>query len=258
MWANCHLPDKVRLDARMTEKSILMITGVPGSGKTTLMKPLIESIQEHQIKVKSLDEYAHVYAWSQLQESQRWLLPSEGSFDIAPSGYHKMSEYVGRSLAQEIDSELKEGTQVVVFETARGVGEPRVDYRHLVDSIAQNLMHDPSQINLLNIEVRAQAQVIEERIKARYRQDSETAPPPGTEKKYLNFEGQPLCLASWDLQLTALKFLLVFNQVIYNGRHGEDLEHRVEDEIFPRMKEVLAVEYSGSEGNIFWGGKERI
>lgn len=196
-----------------------------------------------------MNEYRHILSWARMREHEEWLnFPPEGGFDIKLSGYRPMSDYVGRLLARDIQWSLGEGKQAVVFETARGVGEPFVTYSDFLDVMIGELYDQREGLQLINIEVLASAQDLERRMLERFLADPVNAPPPGIEKKYLHPDGTPLCFATQNLAQAELEIPLVLNESLRNGIPKEAFEGRIHDELYPRMLSTLGMIPHSPEG----------
>lgn len=232
-------------------RSIVMFTGVPGSGKTTLMEEVVRKMRSDQVRMATTYEYDYVCEWARLpenRENQQLVRVIGESFDLFPAAYRPMSEYVARRLSGELSTHFEQGAAVVVFEIARGVGKPRADYAPFVESLVSSLGEWKRSVGLANIEVVADVKDIGARMRTRFEADP-TAPPPGIEWKYLDALGRPLCYASEDLVRASLGIPLVLNEMVRNGADIETLREEVERELYPRLVTALGIPLTGVEGN---------
>src|SRR3989304_3347141 len=116
---------------RKLEKTIVMFTGVPGSGKTTVLD-VMDGRLSHHIPPAVIGAYGYVQEWAGLPENGRFLQVPPPSFVLELHGYRPMSTYVAERLARSIENIFKNGYEMVMFETARGVGDPLVTYADFV------------------------------------------------------------------------------------------------------------------------------
>jgi len=233
-----------------------MFTGVPGSGKTTLMSDFLSQFEHDGITASPISEYRYVKGWSKLPDSQPLLQVPGESFVLKQEGYWTMSAFVAKRLAEEIEFRFFQGDSRVVFEAARGVGEPRVDYAQFTRDLLSHLDGKRGELGLVNIEAVAGRWDIEQRIKKRFMHDR-SAPPPGTELRYLRTDGLPLCYSTQDLREVFLGVPLVFNEIVHNGSDRETLRAEVVRELYPRLIQELEIPGLGLEGGRMVRGPER-
>jgi len=233
-----------------------MVTGIPGVGKTTLLDRMQSEFQRKGFRSAVVDEYRFLLEWSKLPNSQAWLFPRENSFDIRPEGYRLMSSYVARRVAEDIQGRLEEGVSAVMFETARGVGDPMVTYVGFVSEILDHLPDMRSEVLLSNIEVTAPLPVVEERLQLRYLENRETAMPPEAVYKYLDPDGQPLVSSVDEFRRVGLDLPIVLNERISNGTGKEAFWRRLEGSLLPTIFEGNGM-LPGSEGPMRLHSPER-
>lgn len=235
------------------KKSIVIATGPPGTGKTVGLEELYRSFRADDIEAEWEHEYPILEEWSKLEDSkEKWLYPPEPgrAFDIRPEGYKPMSEYVGYQLAGKIDQSFCEGNSVVLFEFARGVGEPMVTYSDFIRIVLENLQLERNNLQLANVEFESDIGEIEERIRRRYDELERRALPPGAEKKYLRRDGTPLCYSTEDFEGADLGIPLVMNERVNNGRSEEALISHIESVVYPKVVERLGLPGVTVEGQL--------
>lgn len=233
------------------QQTIVMLTGVPGSGKSTVVEGFLREFSKRGVSVAHVDEYRHILEWKDSPEGSQWVRPHRlGSFDILLEGYWPMSEVVGERLAKDINSSFNAGNEVVIFETARGVGKPRVTYSDFWRMINGRLVIDRERVGLAHIETRSLPGYLEERIVRRHIEFPSTAPPPGIELKYLTNAGFPLCLATEDLETHDLGIPLLMNEFMRNGGPKKEFVARIHDELFPRFVELSMNARNTPEGRL--------
>jgi len=235
------------------EKTIVMFTGVPGSGKTTVLDVMDKRLSHH-IRPAVIGEYGFVQEWAGLPENRRFLQVPPPSFVLELYGYRPMSTHVAERLAQSIENTFKIGFEMVMFETARGVGDPLVTYADFVTDIYRNLSRENRTARLVNYEVLADANDIARRMATRFEEDP-TATPPGVEKRYLSAEGFPLVYSTQDLRRLPEDIPIVINESLQNGHTKEGIESMVDLEIFPRFQERLQFMVAQESGS-FGGRRE--
>ena len=229
-----------------------MFTGVPGSGKTTVLDVMDKRLTHQFDRPAVIGEYGFVQEWAGFAENRRFLHVPPPSFVFKLYGYRPMSAYVAERLAQSIENTFKIGHEMVMFETARGVGDPLVTYADFVSDIYRNLSRENRHAHLVNYEVLADANDIARRMEKRFGEDP-TATPPGVEKRYLTSEGFPLVYSTQDLRRLPESIPIVINETMHNGHSKEGIEAMVDLEIFPKFQERLQFMIAQEGGSI--GGR---
>lgn len=222
-------------------KIIGMFSGLPGSGKTTTIDYFQDELSSMGIKVGISQEYPYIEEWANRDENGIFINPLPGNFDIKPEGYYYMNEYVGRKVGAEVGALFEEGSEVVLFETARGVGEPMVRYSDFLQEVYKNMGFTNHLIQITHFEMRSELNLIRERMQKRFDESGGVLPPPRILEKYLTVDGVPRCLAVRDLQDNSDGLPLVINESIVNGQGIEGIVTWVEA-LTPRITGLIDAE----------------
>lgn len=241
------------------KKTLSVVSGITAVGKTTFSEIMQDSFVDRGISVAVANEYSHILQWADLEKAKPWLYPVEGSPDIRPEGYVHMSRHVSETLGDEISQLFDEGVEIVMFETARGVGDPVVGYGEFIEGVTRHLFSNGLEFQVINIELTAPIDQVRRRMEERYASDPEKAPPPQVLDKYLGDNGLPLRSSLEDLAAISLGMPLVMNEGIQNLNGRELLEGIVSEILLPKVLQCIdgSQNYSLEGGNLV-SGKERL
>lgn len=221
------------------KKKVMMAAGIPGVGKTTFLEILEEKFTDAGYQIGLVKEYPYIEEWAGLSESQSLIRLVPNNFDILPEGYRRMNEYVGSKVGLEAQEKFNCGKEIVMFETARGVGEPMVGYADFLHWVVNSLGLDMHELQIANIEIGAEISQVRARMQRRFDESEGTAPIPSILDKYLTLEGTPRCSAVEDLKLNTGDLPIVMNEVVKNGASKEGFITAIEG-VYPKIIECIS------------------
>lgn len=219
--------------------TIVIVTGIPGAGKSTFIDALSNGFNSNGRDVRVAEEYPYLISWSELDESVPWLNPIPENFDIKPEGYEHMNVYVGKKLGEEINDKFLDGADVVIFETARGVGDPQVGYAEFIKLIVSLLSDGLDDFQVVHLEVVADIELVRQRMKLRFDEDAEFAPPPEILDKYLNEEGKPKCSAIKDIEENGFDLPIIMSEIISNNHLSKEGFVQSVEQLVPSIVERI-------------------
>lgn len=213
-----------------TEKKplVLTVTGLPGTGKTTIAEAVRNVAEQNDLLVTFLNDYPLLMMWAANKANisdgkVEWFTQDDGTqnFSINAEYYPELSLYIATCFATMI-REDNNPADVYIIEAARGAGagERRDRYdEHLLLPLIDNL-RDLARFG--NIEVVVESiTVLFERMKKRVDSDP-TAPPTFVLQKYLDDDGKPQSSLQQakELQEAGVADLAVNDRVV-NGESNQ-------------------------------------
>lgn len=239
-------------------KQLFIATGIPGTGKTTLLDAFITSCQSRGVAPLLIDEYRdHMWPWARREENLKWQEPRkpEETFNILREGYVHMNEAVAASVGLEVKKQFERNTQVVAFEIARGVGNPMVGYSEFIGHVARINGGLDGGLGIVHIELTSNFELVKQRLQDRYDADPEHAPPPDIYIKYVNEGEEPNVQAVNELDGMDGRLPIIFNEGIVNNGTRKELIKKVEGDLFSRVFERMGL--SSVEGALVRGAERR-
>lgn len=205
-------------------QSVSFVTGVPGVGKTSIMKLLEKNSRAHKRKPLIVNDYDFLekLAIIHRQDSRlvTWHPDGKGGeyFVVEPAAYPEVSTMVASTIARNLVVWLDQ-YQDIAIEFARGAGleGSRDQYDlHGFDLIVPVIA---GVARVANFEIAtSDHDLVRRRMQDRLDHDP-TAAPPFVHDKYLDINGNPLSSV-----LQAEKYNFEVNQEIDNGGRPDETE----------------------------------
>lgn len=236
-------------------RTVVMITGVPGVGKSTFMSALEAKLRGDGILASSINDYRFYSEWADLPGNQIFWEPVGETFNLKPKSYKYVSVYAARRLADGVVDLFAEGKQVVLAEAARGAFGRDNYIKGLFVPIAKGLDGREDPICFANFEVVAPSkEVIVARARDRIGKNPNAAPPETCLKYY---DGDELfCSSVLELRRSPLGVVPIMNESVDNSGTLEGVKVAVEG-LYPTILERLVIGGS-EEGGRPLGGQERL
>jgi hypothetical protein len=109
------------------DKKIIVLAGLPGTGKSTFAAKLVAEAEKAGKKIEFYNDYPVLIELAKKYRGDetkvRWFKQEDGTenFDIVPEAYREISASIATNIAEKMRNEL-EDFDMVVIESARGAG----------------------------------------------------------------------------------------------------------------------------------------
>ena len=214
------------------EKILITLTGIPGSGKSTLKKELTKRLAEGGIKVGVvMNEYGYIREWAE-EAKNADLVDWQGEiFTLKDKAYNWVTEDSARKCAEEAKRLFtEEGAQVVIYEGARGA---RGIDKYGKDFFGPtfDVLADVDGIQIVNIEARVtDIEEVKRRVEANFKKSDGKTTPPWVPERYINLEtGSPFVSAVDYINEYGGDVEIIMNEIIFNDNGMNEIRASAKD-----------------------------